>query len=188
MTSKAIEVAGRALLSREILDVLIRHGVTQDDSDASVSKVQAALRLRADEVGDIAHIGDGKWVCKKWYTEKELDELTSKIDGANARDREEHRKRTKEGMAALKASGHRLGKPHFVRDYPLRLARWVELWPLIEGGEMTGAQIIEEMNAADPKAPKVKTPQSFYNWKRKAFEGFDVDTASNEATKIRLVK
>lgn len=37
---------------------------------------------------------------------------------------------------------------------------------------MTGLEVIEEMNKADPKAPKVKTPQSFYNWKKKGFDGF----------------
>jgi len=80
--------------------------------------------------------------------------------------------RTKAGVAAYKARGGKMGKPHFVRDYPLRLARFNELWPLIYGGALTGKEVIAYMNEADPKAPKVKTPQSFYNWKKKGFEGF----------------
>ena len=80
--------------------------------------------------------------------------------------------RTRAGVAAYKARGGKMGKPHFVRDYPKRLARFNELWPIIYGGGMTGLEVIEEMNKADPKAPQVKTPQSFYNWKKKGFEGF----------------
>lgn len=80
--------------------------------------------------------------------------------------------RTKAGVAAYKARGGKMGKPHFVRDYPKRLIRFNELWPIIQAGGMTGADIIDEMNKADPKAPPVKTPQSFYNWRKKGFEGF----------------
>lgn len=80
--------------------------------------------------------------------------------------------RTKAGVAAYKARGGKMGKPHFVRDYPKRLARFNELWPIIYQGGMTGVDVIAEMNKADPKAPPVKTPQSFYNWKKKGFEGF----------------
>lgn len=80
--------------------------------------------------------------------------------------------RTKAGVAAYKTRGGKMGKPHFVRDYPLRLARFNQLWPLIYGGGLTGKEVIDEMSKADPKAPKVKTPQSFYNWKAKGFEGF----------------
>jgi DNA invertase Pin-like site-specific DNA recombinase len=80
--------------------------------------------------------------------------------------------RTKAGVAAYKARGGKMGKPHFVRDYPKRLIRFNELWPLILDGALTGKEVIAEMNAADPAAPKVKTPQSFYNWRAKGYEGF----------------
>lgn len=80
--------------------------------------------------------------------------------------------RTKAGVAAYKARGGKMGKPHFVRDYPKRLIRFNELWPLILDGALTGKEVIAEMNAADPAAPKVKTPQSFYNWRTKGYEGF----------------
>lgn len=80
--------------------------------------------------------------------------------------------RTKAGVAAYRARGGKMGKPHFVRDYPKRLLRFNELWPIIQGGGLTGQEVIDEMNAADPKAPHVKTPQSFYNWRKKGFEGF----------------
>jgi hypothetical protein len=83
--------------------------------------------------------------------------------------------RTKAGIAAHKARGGRMGKMHFVKDYPLRMARWVELWPLVYGGGLTGAEVVEEMRKADPKAPAIKSVQSYYNWKRKGFDGFAVD-------------
>ena len=83
--------------------------------------------------------------------------------------------RTKAGIAAHKARGGRMGKMHFVKDYPKRMARWRELWPLIVGGGMTGAEIVEEIRKADPNPP-IKSVQSFYNWRRRGFDGFDPDT------------
>tara|TARA_R110000737_G_scaffold293837_1_gene300407 strand:+ start:1646 stop:2296 length:651 start_codon:yes stop_codon:yes gene_type:complete len=88
--------------------------------------------------------------------------------------------RTKAGIAAHKARGGRMGKKHFVKDYPLRMARWVELWPLIHDGGLTGPEVIAEMNAADPDATPVKTPQSFYNWRAEGYPGFTLDTPLDE--------
>lgn len=179
MTSKAIEIAGRGLVSREILEILVQHGAAASSSEASLNKVQNALNRRVDEVDDIAHIGDGKWVLKAWYTDRELQDLASKVDGANARDREEHKKRTKEGIAAHKARGHKMGKLHFVKDHPLRLARARELADLVFGGGITGAEFVAEMHEAQP-TPVIKSVQSFYNWKAKGFDGLE--------PKVRLVK
>jgi len=83
--------------------------------------------------------------------------------------------RTKAGIAAHKARGGRMGKMHFVKDYPKRMARWIELWPLIHDGALTGAEVVEEMRKADPDAPPIKSVQSFYNWRRKDFNGFVAD-------------
>ena len=88
--------------------------------------------------------------------------------------------RTKAGIAAHKARGGRMGKMHFVKDYPKRMARWIELWPLIHDGALTGAEVVEEMRKADPDAPPVKSVQSFYNWKRKGFDGFAIDKPLDE--------
>ena len=84
--------------------------------------------------------------------------------------------RTKAGIAAHKARGGRMGKMHFVKDYPLRLARWRDLWPIIEGKGMTGAEVVEEMRKADPDAPPINSVQSFYNWRRDGYRGFEPDT------------
>jgi hypothetical protein len=88
--------------------------------------------------------------------------------------------RTKVGVAAHIARGGRMGKKHFVKDYPLRMARWIELWPIIHDGGLTGPEVIAEMNAADPDAPRVKTPQSFYNWRAEGYRGFTLDTPLDE--------
>ena len=39
---------------------------------------------------------------------------------------------------------------------------------------MTGKQIIAELNRADPKAPQIKVPQVYSNWKRGGYEGFKI--------------
>jgi DNA invertase Pin-like site-specific DNA recombinase len=80
--------------------------------------------------------------------------------------------RTRAGVAAYQARGGKMGKPHFVRDCPNRLARFNALWPIIYAGGMTGKQVIAEMNEVPSKLDKVKTPQSFYNWRAKGYEGF----------------
>jgi DNA invertase Pin-like site-specific DNA recombinase len=88
--------------------------------------------------------------------------------------------RTKAGIAAHTARGGRMGQKHFVKDHPLRLARWRELWPIIEGNGMTGAQVVDEMRKADPDAPPINSVQSFYNWRRDGYRGFEPDTPLDE--------
>jgi len=88
--------------------------------------------------------------------------------------------RTKAGIAAHKARGGRMGKMHFVKDYPKRMARWIELWPLIHAEAMTAAEVIEEMHKADPDAPRLKSVNSFYNWRNRGFDGFQIDKPLDE--------
>lgn len=79
--------------------------------------------------------------------------------------------RTKAGIAAAQARGVKMGPKHSVLGYPKRLKAFLKL--LNEGDleTMSGREIIEAMNAADPKAPPIQTPQSYYNWKKKGFNG-----------------
>ena len=88
--------------------------------------------------------------------------------------------RTKAGIAAHKARGGRMGKMHFVKDYPKRMARWLELWPLIHAEAMTAAEVVEEMHKADPDAPRMKSVNSFYNWRRGGYKGFEPDRPLDE--------
>lgn len=78
--------------------------------------------------------------------------------------------RTKAGIAAHKARGGTMGKKHFVKDYPLRLTRARELADLVLTGGITGKEFVSEMIKADPKPP-IKSVQSFYNWRKKGFDG-----------------
>lgn len=78
--------------------------------------------------------------------------------------------RTKAGIAAHKARGGTMGKKHFVKDYPKRLKRARELTDLVLTGGITGKEFVAEMLKADGKPP-IKSVQSFYNWKKKGFDG-----------------
>jgi len=82
--------------------------------------------------------------------------------------------RTRAGMAEAKRQGRTAGRKHYILNYPKRLARFTELWldGAIPDGWMSAAQIIAEMNACDPKAPKMKSTGSYGNWKAKGFPGF----------------
>ena len=72
---------------------------------------------------------------------------------------------------------------HPKRPTPRRVEELVFKWAdrNVEGNfkpppkpiRLTGQQVIEEMNAVEAsKLPPVKTPQSFYNWRKKGFPGF----------------
>lgn len=79
--------------------------------------------------------------------------------------------RTKAGMAIRKAAGVKFGPPHAIADNPKRLARYQALYDAGEVEQMTARQIIAEMNAADPKARKITSPQTYYNWRRNGLPG-----------------
>ncbi|MEL6100497.1 MAG: recombinase family protein [Pseudomonadota bacterium] len=81
--------------------------------------------------------------------------------------------RTKAGVKNYQAKGGRMGKPHYIRDYPKRIAKFRELWEQDKLKDMTGVDIIKALNAADKKAPQIGVPQVFFNWKRAGYPGFD---------------
>lgn len=87
--------------------------------------------------------------------------------------------RTKAGMQRRKEEGQRFGKPHYIRDYPKRIKAFQKLWEQDRIKDMTGQQIVDYLNAADPKAPKMNSPQVFYNWRRNGFPGFDQPETDN---------
>lgn len=84
--------------------------------------------------------------------------------------------RTRAGMQRRKEQGQKFGKPHYIRDYPKRISAFEKLWRDDKLGEMTGQQIVDALNKADPKAPKIGSPQVYYNWKRKGLPGFEPET------------
>lgn len=89
--------------------------------------------------------------------------------------------RTKAGIAAFKARGGRMGQKHRILDYPKRLARFKALWASGAIDEMTGREIVAEMNRVDPDAPPISGPSTYFNWKRgnpekgiPPFKGFEL--------------
>lgn len=82
--------------------------------------------------------------------------------------------RTRAGIKAYQERGGRMGPKHHVLHYPKRLKHFRMLYDSGRLEKMSAQQIIDELNAIDPKAPKIKRPQSFYNWRRTNYEGFDL--------------
>lgn len=95
--------------------------------------------------------------------------------------------RTKAGMAARKAKdpGVKWGMAHWFTDHPkrvkhiqglynageFRLARRHPSGVKIKG--MTALQLMAEANAADPKARKIKSPETIRRWLREDAPGLD---------------
>jgi len=80
--------------------------------------------------------------------------------------------RTKEGMRAARARGTAFGRKHSIVDNQLRIEKFHELFSAGELFKMTGQAVIDAMNAADPKAPAIKGPQVYFNWKKLDFKGY----------------
>lgn len=84
--------------------------------------------------------------------------------------------RTKAGIEAHRARGGTMGKKHFVKDHPARLAkaREREVSDLVIAGGLTGKEFVAMMHEVQPDPP-IKSVQSYYNWKAKGFDGLLVD-------------
>ena len=79
--------------------------------------------------------------------------------------------RTTAGMAAAKAAGARFGKPHSIMDSPKRLEAFEAMFQSGEVDELTAREVIERLNGADPRARKIKSPETFRKWARQGFPG-----------------
>lgn len=80
--------------------------------------------------------------------------------------------RTKAGMAVRRAAGVKFGQPPKIQSNPKRLA---EARLLVEDGleNITAKEAIERLNNADPKAPKIKSPETWNRWVRLGCPGAD---------------
>lgn len=89
--------------------------------------------------------------------------------------------RTKAGIAAKRAAGQRFGRLHMIRDYPKRLAKLREMDEAgklrdPEGGPLVKAiEVVKVLNEADPKAPRIKSPETVRRWWREGYRGLDGD-------------
>ncbi len=87
--------------------------------------------------------------------------------------------RTTAGMAAAKAAGQKFGKPHYIRDYPKRMAllrRMDRAGELRDAdGELIGSafELTEKLNSVDKRAPTIKSLETVRRWKRKGFAGLN---------------
>lgn len=85
----------------------------------------------------------------------------------------------REGKAAAKARGVRMGPKHRVLDCPLRFARFVDLWKsgAIADGGMSTRAIVAVLNAVpNSKLPEMQSHTSYANWKARGFPGFNKET------------
>lgn len=81
--------------------------------------------------------------------------------------------RTKAGMAQRRAEGVKFGPKHSIADNEKRLAKFREL---VEGGAidvMTDDEVRQQMNAADPKAPPIRSPNTLRNWRANGYPGLE---------------
>ena len=80
--------------------------------------------------------------------------------------------RTKAGMAVAKARGARFGQPSKIADNPRRLA---EARLIVEEGveNISAAEAIARLNAADPKAKPIKSTVTWGRWLKDGCPGAD---------------
>lgn len=79
--------------------------------------------------------------------------------------------RTKAGVANYIAQGGKMGRGHYILEYPKRLKRWHELAVARELHGMSAVEIIAAMHKADKKAPLYKSDQSYKNWYQAGYPG-----------------
>lgn len=66
------------------------------------------------------------------------------------------------------------GRPHSITGYPKRIA-WLK--KVLKNGDlanMTGSEVIAALNKADRKAPQIKVPQVWYNFRRAGLPGIEL--------------
>ena len=92
--------------------------------------------------------------------------------------------RTKAGMAIAKAAGKRFGKAHMIKDNPKRLAEFERMFQTGEVDDLTAREVIARLNAADPKAAKIKAPETFRKWAREGFPGANLRDTPLDETEV----
>lgn len=92
--------------------------------------------------------------------------------------------RTKAGMAVAKERGSRFGSRHSIKDNPRRLdaARRI-----VEAGveNYTADEAVRALNAADPKAKKIKSPETWRRWLRDGCPSLDGELVPEWLEEVR---
>lgn len=79
--------------------------------------------------------------------------------------------RTKVGMAVAKAQGAKFGKSHYITGYPKRLAEFEKMFREPGFENMTAREIVDRLNAADKKAPRIESLETYRKWRRQEWPG-----------------
>ena len=158
MAYETIKRNGEPMLAREIFEVWKAHGVEPVGSDA-VNKIQTAIKRREAQVGDVIHVGDGKWGICSWYTAKDLERF--RREGSfHARDTVEHRKKMVKGIQAAKDRGAHYGGPPKITP-----EQWALACKLFLGGATSVTAVHRELVKLTPEGVKPMVPQTLYKWR-----------------------
>lgn len=161
---EVIRRAGEALVAKTILEVLRAAGSAPSGSDP-VKKIQVALNRRVKSHGDVIHVGWGEWGLKEWYSDEEIEKSQALIDGANARDKREHRRRMKEGIRKLQQRGAHYGKPPKITP-----EQWALALNLISEGETMISAIYREIVKLTPPGEKPMVSETLRKNKKALFD------------------
>lgn len=77
--------------------------------------------------------------------------------------------RTKAGLAKRRAKGATPGRTHTIRTFPKRLAKFAELRDSGQLETMTHQAVVDAMNKADPRKPKIGHVETYRKWRRDGF-------------------
>jgi hypothetical protein len=99
----------RPLTAQQIWVMLDQSGHQVEASDPVLS-VRWALNKLVTREADVFQPGWGKWHLKSRYSQRRLAKMLAATAGKGGRSKDEHVKRTKDGMAKALAGGKRLGR------------------------------------------------------------------------------
>ena len=158
MTYETIKRNGTAMVARVIYEVWKAHGVEPAGTDG-VHKVQMAIKRREARVGDVVHVGDGKWGLCSWYDAKEIERF--RREGSfHARDTAEHRKQMVAGIQKAKDRGAHYGGPPKITP-----KQWDLACKLFQEGGASVRAVHKELIKLTPDGVKPMVPQTLYKWR-----------------------
>lgn len=79
--------------------------------------------------------------------------------------------RTKEGIRARQARGIKMGQLPKIEGYPKRIQKFQELYDSGDIAGMTDREVWKAIEAADKKAPRIKSFTTYQNWQKAGFPG-----------------
>lgn len=143
---------------REITSVLLAAGV-EIFKDDPVAAVRNGLMKREGRIGDVVLVGRGSWAMKEWYSEQELQDIRSSLDGKPTRDPELHAERVRKSMELARQRGVRIGREPFDVKY-------------IQSGKVEAYQTLRKQGVLRNEAlTQIGCPLPTYRKYQHVFEG-----------------